>query len=101
MPIPTHLLSGEWGLSVKRKRYISLLATHTSLASSVASVGKARGGGLAGSNQPTATASSPAVGTAAGSAMVAANHTPRLGRFGSWKFEATCSTSPRSTRTPA
>src|SRR5207247_6944403 len=38
-----------------------------SRARSVASVGKARGGGSDGSNQPTATASSPATGVACGS----------------------------------
>src|SRR5207253_1725759 len=66
-----------------------------------ASVGNASGGGAAGSNQSTATASSPAVGRAAGSASLAANQTPMVGFSGSWKFDATWTTSPITTSTPA
>lgn len=53
------------------------------------------------SNQSTASASSPATGRVAESPSAAANQTPIVGLSGSWKFEATCSTSPMTTSTPA
>src|SRR5438132_4604519 len=72
-----------------------------SRANSAASVGNASGGGAAGSNQSAATASSPATGRAAGSTSLAANQTRMVGFSGSWKFDATWTTSPITTSTPA
>ena len=53
------------------------------------SVGNASGGGAAGSNQPTASASSPAHGFALGSSSRALNQIPTVGRSESWRFTVT------------